>query len=56
MDSISNNIDNISEYEEFVKNHPKGHFMQSVKWAGVKSNWKNEIITVRDSNNKIKVL
>ena len=59
-DSTSGNIDNtdnkdfIFEYEKFVESHPKGHFMQSVKWAEVKSNWKNEIITVRDENNRIK--
>jgi lipid II:glycine glycyltransferase (peptidoglycan interpeptide bridge formation enzyme) len=34
--------------------HPKGHFMQSPEWAKVKSNWKNEIITVEDENGNIK--
>ncbi|HHV97903.1 MAG TPA: peptidoglycan bridge formation glycyltransferase FemA/FemB family protein [Clostridiaceae bacterium] len=52
--NTNNNKSFIYEYEEFVKSHPKGHFMQSIKWAKVKSNWINEIITVRDENNRIK--
>ena len=42
------------EYEEFIKNNPKSHFMQSIKWAMVKSNWINEIVTVKDKNGNIK--
>ena len=42
------------EYEEFVRSHPKGHFAQSLNWAKLKKEWKHEIITVRDENNKIK--
>ena len=30
---------NLEEYERFVEGHPKGHFMQSRKWAGCKSAW-----------------
>ena len=41
------------EYEAFVSTHPKGHFMQSVKWAGVKREWKWEAVIVRDENKKI---
>ncbi len=41
-------------YEEFVKNHPKGHFCQSEKWAKLKDNWKNEVVTVEDENGNIK--
>ena len=41
-------------YEEFVKNHPKGHFCQSEKWAQLKDNWKNEVVTVEDENGNIK--
>lgn len=48
-----NNID-IEKYEEFLQKHPKGHFLQSLKWAKVKSNWHNEIITVNDENGNIK--
>ena len=43
----------LEEYEEFVKNHPKGHFAQSLKWAELKKEWKHEIVTVRDENGKI---
>ena len=42
------------EYEEFLKNHYKGHYAQSTSWAKIKSDWENEIIIVRDDNNKIK--
>ena len=42
------------EYEEFVKNHPKGHFAQSIKWAKLKKEWEHEIITVKDEDGKIK--
>ncbi len=42
------------KYEAFVSSHPKGHFMQSLKWAEVKSNWSNEIVTVEDNNGNIK--
>lgn len=41
-------------YEEFVKNHPKGHFCQSEKWAKLKDNWKNEVVTAEDENGNIK--
>ena len=43
----------IKKYEEFIENHPKGHFMQSTKWAAVKDNWKNEIIVSEDNNGNI---
>ncbi|MFO7153451.1 MAG: peptidoglycan bridge formation glycyltransferase FemA/FemB family protein [Caldicoprobacter oshimai] len=42
------------KYEKFIQSHPKGHFMQSLKWAEVKSNWLNEIITVKDNQGNIK--
>jgi len=44
----------IKEYEDFLKKHYKGHYAQSEAWANIKSDWKNEIIIVRDENNKIK--
>lgn len=43
----------IAEYENFVQNHPKGHFLQSVEWGKVKNNWKWEAIVSRDDNGKI---
>lgn len=53
MDMDTYKID-MYKYEEFIRSHPKGHFMQSVKWAKVKSNWSNEIITVEDADGNIK--
>lgn len=44
----------IQEYEEFVQNHPRGHFTQSLEWAKLKKGWKHEVVIVRDENNKIK--
>ena len=41
-------------YEEFNKNHPKGHFCQSEKWAQLKDNWKHEVVTAEDENGNIK--
>lgn len=42
------------EYEEFVLNHERGHFAQSLVWAELKKGWEKEIVTVRDKNGKIK--
>lgn len=44
----------IEEYDEFIKNHERGHFLQSREWANVKKSWKNEIVIIRDENNEIK--
>jgi peptidoglycan pentaglycine glycine transferase (the first glycine) len=41
------------KYEAFLQSHPKGHFMQSLRWARIKSFWKNEIVTVEDENGRI---
>lgn len=46
--------DHLEEYESFVQGHPKGHFMQSFKWAKQKSMWDSEAIVCRDENQKIK--
>ena len=46
--------DRYEEYEEFNKNHPKGHFMQSVLWAEMKPDWKNVILICTDEAGKIK--
>ena len=48
------NKDNLAEYEEFIKRHPKGLFQHSSKWAKVKSNWKWEAIMIKDKNREIK--
>ena len=47
------NNENLSEYEEFIKNHPKGLFQHSSKWAKVKSAWKWEAIMLKDDSGKI---
>lgn len=45
--------DTLPEYEEFIASHPKGHFLQSHKWAAVKSSWKWEAVATRDDSGKI---
>ena len=42
MTLVRVNKDNLDEYEEFIKKHPKGLFQHSSKWAKVKSAWKFE--------------
>lgn len=49
-----NNKDAVTEYEKFVEGHPKGHFAQSVHWAGLKSEWKHEAVITRDASGSIK--
>lgn len=41
------------QIEKFIQEHPKGHFLQSPKWAKVKSDWKNETIVIKDDDGKI---
>ena len=48
-----NKIDE-EEYREFLEKHEKGHYAQSIEWAKVKDEWKNEIIILRDEQGKIK--
>lgn len=43
----------LQEYEAFIWNHPKGHFLQSSQWAPVKDSWKWEAIAVRGADGKI---
>ena len=40
-------------YTEFLKNHERCNFQQSLEWARVKSNWKNEVILAEDNNGNI---
>ncbi|MDR3314024.1 MAG: peptidoglycan bridge formation glycyltransferase FemA/FemB family protein [Oscillospiraceae bacterium] len=44
----------MQELEEFVANHPKGHFMQAPMWADVKKDWKSHTVTVRGDDGAIK--
>lgn len=46
-------IKETDELEEFLETNKKSHFLQSPEWAKVKSNWKNEMIIVRDDEGKI---
>ena len=32
------------KYTEFLEKHDRCNFQQSLEWAKVKSNWKNEVI------------
>lgn len=43
----------LMEYEDFVAHHPQGTFMQSYRWAKVKSNWNCSIILSRDESGRI---
>lgn len=40
--------------EQFINDHPKGHFMQSKMWGDVKRDWKREVLTVKDKSGEIK--
>lgn len=48
------NESTLQEYTEFVKGHPKGHFMQDRSWGYVKDNWLWEGLISRDSEGKIR--
>lgn len=43
----------VYEYESFVSKHKGVSFMQSIKWADVKSNWDSEAVIVRSGEGKI---
>ncbi|MGL5972697.1 MAG: lipid II:glycine glycyltransferase FemX [Oscillospiraceae bacterium] len=43
----------ISQYENFVKTHENGSFMQSIKWTKVKNEWNFEIILSLDKDQNI---
>ncbi|MEG1875773.1 MAG: peptidoglycan bridge formation glycyltransferase FemA/FemB family protein [Angelakisella sp.] len=42
-----NNQQACTEYEDFVKNHRAGSFMQSLRWCKVKNTWGHEALLVR---------
>lgn len=46
--------ENKEQFEQFVKEHPKGHFMQSILWGKIKDNWVNEAVISYDENGKIR--
>ena len=41
------------QYKEFLENHERCNFQQSLEWSKVKDNWKNEVILAEDDNGKI---
>jgi lipid II:glycine glycyltransferase (peptidoglycan interpeptide bridge formation enzyme) len=43
----------LAEYEAFNMAHPKGHFCQSVIWAGVKNEWDWQVVLVRGDDGAI---
>ena len=40
-------------YKNFLKNHPRCNFQQSLEWGEVKTNWKKEVILSLDENENI---
>lgn len=43
----------VNEYENFVKNHPNGHLMQSTNWIKVKEGWESDYVYLTDDDDKI---
>lgn len=41
------------EYSDFLENHERCNFQQSLEWAKVKQSWKREVILAEDTNGKI---
>lgn len=44
----------LKEYEAFLQNHPKGHFMQSPQWGKLKSQWRWQGVISRGEDGNIK--
>lgn len=42
------------EYKEFLENHPRCNFQQSLEWGNVKTSWKKEVILSEDAEGKIR--
>ncbi|MTI85556.1 MAG: aminoacyltransferase [Firmicutes bacterium] len=47
MDFILNG--NPQEYTEYIKNHAKGHFLQTIEWSKVKQDWDNIWFVIKDA-------
>ena len=43
-----------ARYKEFLENHPRCNFQQSLEWGKVKTNWKKEVILSEDENGNIR--
>lgn len=46
--------DKYEEFEEFNRNHPRGHFMQSAEWAALKNDWTREVVVSRRNGQEIR--
>lgn len=42
-----------AEYEAFVDVHPNGGFTQSLRWTGVKKNWRHEAVLARGKDGRL---
>ena len=42
------------EYETFNNQHRQGSFMQSLRWAGVKTGWDSALVLSRDADGKLR--
>lgn len=42
------------KYKEFLSNHPRCNFQQSLEWGEVKTNWKKEVILSEDEQGNIR--
>lgn len=47
-------LNNAEEYDDFVRNHPKGHMMQTSAWGKIKREWDWTGFICRDDNGHIK--
>ena len=47
------NDKNKEKYNEFLKNHNRCNFQQSIEWGKVKEAWKNEIVLAEDKSGNI---
>ena len=44
----------IKEFKEFLSNHPRCNFQQSLEWGNVKTSWIKEVVLSEDENKKIR--
>ena len=47
------NEENLEKFNEFLKNHDRCNFQQSIEWGKVKEAWKNEIVLAEDKEGNI---
>lgn len=49
-----NNTYDVKRYESFIEKSDYGHFMQSINWSKVKSNWEKDYVYLEDEKGNIK--